>query len=239
MDPPNRRPINAYQPTVELEFDVTDERCFLVAEASTLDSELVLDDMLHQSGGNLIQFVSVYGNAALDVLSDAVERPDIVDAKVLGHFNTRGDAGLVELVTVGPSLARTVLKSRAFPRHISADRLGGRAVVEVPPSTDPQQVIEVFQDYHPDSKLIARREHETEAVVSESAFRERILSDLTDRQRETLVTAFKKGYFDTPRQTTAEECAAALDISQSTFSQHLNVAIYKVFCALFAEQIGE
>lgn len=215
MDPPNHRPISAYQLTVELEFDVTDERCFLVAEASTLDSELVLDDMLHQSGGNLIQFVSVYGDAALDVLSDAVERPDIVDAKVLGHFNTKGDADLVELVTVGPSLARTVLKSRAFPRHISADRLGGRAVVEVPPSTDPQQVIEVFQDYHPDSKLIARREH------------------------ETLVTAFKKGYFDTPRQTTAEECAAALDISQSTFSQHLNVAIYKVFCALFAEQSGE
>ncbi|WP_436926694.1 helix-turn-helix domain-containing protein [Halosimplex amylolyticum] len=58
---------------------------------------------------------------------------------------------------------------------------------------------------------------------------------LTDRQREVLVTAYRSGYFQRPRERTGAEVAAQLGISPSTFSQHLRAAQRKLLCALFEE----
>ncbi|QLH77368.1 helix-turn-helix domain-containing protein [Halosimplex rubrum] len=59
--------------------------------------------------------------------------------------------------------------------------------------------------------------------------------ELTDGQLEVLVTAYRTGYFERPRETTGAEVAADLDISPSTFSQHLRAAQRKLLTALFAE----
>jgi len=229
MSTRNRRPFTAYATTVELEFRVPDERCFLVAESGRLDCELVVDESIRQSGGNTILFVSVYDASATRVVSDALESTAAVDAR---HIGTADDGVLVELVVTSPSLARSVADSRAVAHHISAEQGTGHVVVEVPPSTTPQQVIEMFTERHADATLVARREHEPGPSLAASEFRERLLVDLTDRQREALQTAYRQGYFDVPRETTAGECAMTLGVSQSTFSQHLNVALRKVLDAL-------
>jgi predicted DNA binding protein len=46
-------------------------------------------------------------------------------------------------------------------------------------------------------------------------------SMLTERQREVLETAHEMGYFEHPKGANAGEVADALDISTSTFSEHL------------------
>ncbi|KAB1192454.1 DNA-binding protein [Haloferax sp. MBLA0076] len=51
---------------------------------------------------------------------------------------------------------------------------------------------------------------------------------LTTRQLEVLQTAYEMGYFERPRRANATEVAAALDISQSTFSEHLAAAQTKL-----------
>lgn len=50
------------------------------------------------------------------------------------------------------------------------------------------------------------------------------LSELTDRQREVLEIAFKAGYYEVPRQASAEEIAAELDVDASTVAEHLQRA---------------
>ena len=57
---------------------------------------------------------------------------------------------------------------------------------------------------------------------------------LTDRQREVLQTAYDMGYFDHPKRANASEVAAALDISPSTFTEHLAVAQQKILEAILA-----
>lgn len=54
-------------------------------------------------------------------------------------------------------------------------------------------------------------------------------SRLTARQREVLETSYEMGYFDRPRRANATEIAAALDISPSTFREHLATAQSKLF----------
>lgn len=55
---------------------------------------------------------------------------------------------------------------------------------------------------------------------------------LTDRQLEVLETAYEAGYFEHPKETNASEIAEALDISLSTFTEHLSIAQAKVLDAL-------
>jgi DNA-binding CsgD family transcriptional regulator len=51
---------------------------------------------------------------------------------------------------------------------------------------------------------------------------------LTERQREIVETAMDLGYFDRPRGANATEVADALDISPSTFAEHLAAAERKL-----------
>jgi len=45
--------------------------------------------------------------------------------------------------------------------------------------------------------------------------------ELTETQREALVLAYKRGYFDTPRETSLEEIAGELGITQQSLSSRL------------------
>ncbi|WP_416838618.1 helix-turn-helix domain-containing protein [Haloferax sp. DFSO52] len=58
---------------------------------------------------------------------------------------------------------------------------------------------------------------------------------LTARQLEVIQMAYKMGYFERPRRANATEVAAELDISQSTFSEHLAAAQTKLLGDILEE----
>jgi len=55
---------------------------------------------------------------------------------------------------------------------------------------------------------------------------------LTERQQEVLETAMEMGYFERPRSANATEVSDELDISPSTFAEHLAAAQSKVLDSL-------
>lgn len=61
-------------------------------------------------------------------------------------------------------------------------------------------------------------------------------SKLTDRQEEVLSTAHRMGYFERPKGANATEVADELDISLSTFSEHLAAAQTKLLDTILGEQ---
>jgi predicted DNA binding protein len=60
-------------------------------------------------------------------------------------------------------------------------------------------------------------------------------STLTDRQLEVLQTAHDMGYFEYAKRSNAGDVAEELDISTSTFSEHLAAAQSKLFAALIED----
>lgn len=58
------------------------------------------------------------------------------------------------------------------------------------------------------------------------------LGNLTERQRESLEAAYRSGYFDWPRESTAAEVADSLGIDRSTFHAHLRKAEQCLFSTL-------
>lgn len=50
------------------------------------------------------------------------------------------------------------------------------------------------------------------------------LDDLTDRQREVIETAWELGYYEVPKEVSADEVAAELELDPSTVNEHLQRA---------------
>jgi predicted DNA binding protein len=60
-------------------------------------------------------------------------------------------------------------------------------------------------------------------------------NELTDRQRTALQLAHLGGFFEWPHGVSGDELAAAMDISRSTFHQHLRAAERKLVAAFYRE----
>ncbi len=61
-------------------------------------------------------------------------------------------------------------------------------------------------------------------------------SRVTDRQREVVLEALSRGYYDWPREITSEQLADELDISRATLHEHLRKAERALLSSVLTEQ---
>lgn len=61
------------------------------------------------------------------------------------------------------------------------------------------------------------------------------LNQLTEKQREVLITAYKLGYYDIPRRINSEQLAKKLNIGDSTLVEHLRKAERRLLVNIFTE----
>jgi DNA-binding CsgD family transcriptional regulator len=64
---------------------------------------------------------------------------------------------------------------------------------------------------------------------------ESLLSKLTARQRQMLLTAFALGYYDVPRRISSDDLSRHLNIDKSTIVEHLRKAERKLIGSIIAE----
>ncbi|MFQ5908557.1 MAG: methylated-DNA--[protein]-cysteine S-methyltransferase [Thermoplasmata archaeon] len=95
-----------------------------------------------------------------------------------------------------------------------------RVTLLVGEAADLQEVKDLF----PDARLLSKRTMASESAVHEALGSPLFLPDLTKRQARALQAAFDAGYYDFPRRVTMDEVSPALDISRSTFQEHLHRA---------------
>lgn len=74
---------------------------------------------------------------------------------------------------------------------------------------------------------------EIESVGGTQVAADSVRGRLSDRQREAVEAAVALGYYEIPRDATAEDVAAALDCAVSTVSEHLRKAEATVLTGLF------
>jgi len=160
----------------------------------------------------------------------------IADASAIDRtriIREANDELLAEFIVSGPCIGTTLADTGAVTQTVEATDGIGRAVADVPPHTDASTVIETVGRQH-DADLVARRDRDRAApAFTCREFRAALTDRLTDRQLEAIRTAYAGGYFSWPRESSAEECAGALGITQPTFNQHLRAGQEKLVRALF------
>ena len=217
----------------ELEFRVAGIDEPLAQLAAALDCTVELEHIAADGDGERIQYVTV-ADSTPEAVVDYADAAAHIGA--VQHVCTTDDCALFRLAVDDTSIVDTLAQYGAGIRSLSITGEGGRLLAEVASSNDIRTVVDALQSIYPDLELVAQRERERD-IQTEAAFRAKLESSLTDRQREAAQTAYFAGFFDWPREHTGEEVAAMMDISQTTFTQHLRAAENKLFAALFGDTV--
>ncbi len=165
-------------------------------------------------------------------------RSCLADEAAVGSVrHVAGDAteSLFEWTVVGDALVDRVFDHGGAVQDVRADGDEGQVVVELPGDRSVREFVELFERRYPSARLDAQRERDR-PVRTVQQLRADLLDRLTDRQLEAVETAYHSGFFEWPRDSTGEEVAEALDVSQPTFNRHLRASQRKLFELLLEDR---
>ncbi|WP_225336114.1 bacterio-opsin activator domain-containing protein [Halomicrobium urmianum] len=177
--------------------------------------------------GTAVVFLRITG-ADPATVETAFGTASLVDA--VDHVS-HSDSALFEIELRPASLVSEILDWGGTITDLSADDTTTSLAVTLPVETDVRQFVESLERVAPSLQLHSRTQRTRPS--DDMPFRAAIEQRLTDRQLEVLRTALLSGYFEWPREHTAEEVAGLLSISQPTFNRHLRVALRKLLVGLF------
>ncbi|WP_161991495.1 bacterio-opsin activator domain-containing protein [Natronorubrum aibiense] len=146
--------------------------------------------------------------------------------------NESGDRCLFEAAITGRVIASKLVRHGARPRSIRATETGLEAVVDVPPTSNVREFVGMLSEQYPSVELVARRDvkrtmHTREELVTS------LVAELTPRQLEVMKTAYYAGFFEWPRESTGEDIAELLGVSQPTVNRHLRFGQQRLLGQLF------
>ena len=214
------------QTQTELELRVEDRETLSARLSSALGEAIRVDGIVLDDERGSVVYLETEGDPA-ELASDVLA----VDA-----VNMLDDGAVTRAaVTVN----RQTLFARLVDYGATVDsfRADGGAIeltVQLPPSADVRQLVEALGGHYDQVELVSRRENSL-GDSNDGNVWSAIEEQLTDRQYEVVRAAYLSGYFDWPRDSTGEEVAEALDITQPTFNRHLRTTEQKLFSTLFGD----
>jgi predicted DNA binding protein len=215
---------------VEMEFTIEDDALLPSRLTGRLGCSLAYSGSVYDTDGALQLFYTVSG-ADPDAVLAAVENDETV--REAHQLTSGGDQSLFQF-TVTDSLVSTLADRGAVTREIESEDGRARFTIELPQENDARSIFELVEDRYDRTELVGYHEHER-PVQTRQEFRAALEDRLTDRQLTALRMAYYSGFFDWPRQVDGDELATMMDISRSTFHQHLRIAERKVLDSFFEQ----
>ena len=95
---------------------------------------------------------------------------------------------------------------------------------------NPRRLVAEFRKRGP-TELVSKRTLDL-SILPTSVYANALFGELTRKQSEALLTAFRFGYYTSPRPITTEEIASSVGVSRTTYEEHLRKAENRVISAL-------
>ncbi|MFC7139392.1 bacterio-opsin activator domain-containing protein [Halosimplex aquaticum] len=215
---------------VELEFALEESEFFLARASGEAAYEFELETITPRSDGSVLEFLTVRGVEPGQAETLLASSPGICEVQLVYATD---DEAFFECVS-DSQIATALADEQTIVKRITARSGEGRLVAEVPPHVDASAVIDSFLAEYPGAELLARRQTDRRAPkLTEPQFLTGLLSELTEKQFRAVRVAHANGYFDWPREHTADEIADMLSVSTPTFTEHLRVAERKLLDEIF------
>ena len=138
-----------------------------------------------------------------------------------------------------PFLLGVILRGNAIPNRLELRSGQFDGVVTVKEWEGFRALADMIQDRFGTFELLSVNQVETTGEALGSGQLGRVLrNELSTEQLTVLRTAHRMGYFDAPRQASADDIASELDIAQSTLSERLRLAEKQMFdLVLLGDQV--
>ncbi len=225
------RRILATDRVIEMEVSMAADELFFGDIARELDCTLTYEGTLYEDDGGVVMLF-VAETAEPEQVVAAAEPADRV--KSASHVSDGKSGSVFEFAVDSPPVVSALAERGAETDDITASPAEVRVTLELPASADPRTVIGHLSGRYPSTELVARREHERPEQTKQDLVAD-IEESLTARQELAIQKAYLGGFFDWPRDVSGEELADSMDISPSTYHQHLRTAERKVLATLFEE----
>ncbi|ELY52605.1 MEDS domain-containing protein [Natronolimnohabitans innermongolicus] len=215
----------------ELGVRITDADIDAVEFVLEHDCRIEIDDIVSDTDGATRLFCTA-SDVAPDVLRTyATASPAIDELNVLGE--REGEAGYrFDCVVTDRCIVADLLKHNAVPQSASIEDGAVHLVVYLPQERRTRSFMEMLSTSYADVEIVGRQDL-NQPVRRVSDIESELDEILTERQREILTIAFRSGYFERPREQTAEELAESLGVSHPTVNRHLREAERRLFSVLF------
>ncbi|WP_459192840.1 bacterio-opsin activator domain-containing protein [Halosimplex sp. J119] len=214
----------------ELTLAIDDDSNFFSALSAAEACEVSFEGATVQSDEAFRYYLTVAGADPDDVVAFADAHHCVTSARVVS-VGPEGDC-LLEVSLDGPSSFGIVARYGGTVQSVHAVDGECEFVVHLPLSTDVRTVVDALRERF-DGVTVRAQQDRTRAEDGPLPSRATLGTDLTDRQRTALETAYYAGFFEWPRESTGEDVAETLEVSAPTFHKHLRVAERKIFAALF------
>ena len=216
---------------IEMELAIGNEGLFFGDLSAAFDCRLTYEGSLYEEDGSVVMLFAVKGVEGTDLIEASRAHEGIQDATIVSESE---DGSVIEFRVAEPPLVAELAERGAETTAITAHEGETRITLELPASADPRSIIEQLAEQYPSTDLVARREQERSGQTKQELVAD-IENRLTDRQRMAIQKAYLGGFFDWPRTISGEDLAESMDISPSTYHQHLRTAERKVLAVLFEE----
>lgn len=211
---------------VELELAIEDPSLFVTQLARELDAVVTYRGLTYDEDGTPLVFFHV-------------DRADDIAAIVAGFDAvstvtelTEHDDGTLLEVAVDADVVTALSEHGAVIRRFGAGDGIADLTVELPNGQSARSVYDLLSNRYEHVELISYHESE-EPTRTPQDLAARLETELTDRQLTALRKAYYAEYFAWPRNVSGEDLARTMDISRSTFHQHLRTAQRKLLDELF------
>ncbi|UPV99483.1 GAF domain-containing protein [Halorussus gelatinilyticus] len=214
---------------VELEFRIRD--VFEAVGVPESEGTISFDRAVPVGDDEFIEYGTATGDAMETLAALPEKLPYWTDVSVLRERfgTTTFEARLSE-----PPVVSLVASSGGYIESATVEDGDYHMTLHFPPAVEVRGVVERIRDAYPAVEVVTRRQ----VSRSDESLRrlDEVLTDeLTDRQRTALETAYFAGFFEWPRQSSAQEVADSLDVADATFHQHVRLAENKLLGALFEQ----
>lgn len=216
---------------VELELALSNEGPFFRDIAAELACTLQYEGSIYQDDGSVTMLFVVRDADPEAVLAAARAHDDVTHVT---HVSDSEDGSVFEFTVDEPPVVSQLARRGAETTAITAHEHDVRITLELPATADTRTVVEQLSETYPSTTLVARHERERPEQTKLELLAE-IEEQLTGQQRLAIQKALLGGFFDWPRGVSGEELADSMDISPSTYHQHLRSAEKKVVSTLFGE----
>ncbi len=206
---------------VQLELAIEDDSLFVTQLSRELEAGVTYRGLTYDEHGTPLVFFHVDREGA--VAETVAEFDAVSTVTVL----TEHDAGTLLEVAMDADLVTVLSEHGAMIRRFDAHEGLVELVVELPNGQSARSVYDVLADRYGAVELISYHESE-EPPRTPQDMTARLESELTDRQLTALRKAYYADYFAWPRNVSGEDLAETMDISRSTFHQHLRTAQRKL-----------
>ncbi|WP_226482067.1 PAS domain S-box protein [Natrinema amylolyticum] len=218
---------------LELTLRIEDADDLLSRIATATGARVEYEGLGSHSGDETLLFFETSGVPADDVRTVLEDLVSVTEYRLLSE--TDGTCRF-EATVAGDVVASRLVRHGASPRSMHATGDGMEVTVDVPTGTDVREFVETLREQYATVELKARR-HVERSMGTRSELVTSLFDVLTDRQLEVLRTAYFAGFFDWPRESTGEEIAAMLGVTQPTVNRHLRIGQQRLLAQLFEDEL--